>query len=125
MNSKQIVLSVLFTTIKFVIGVAIVIVIYRGSMMAYDYGYRVFAEGAMAAGDGQAVTVYIPEGASVGEIGEILQSNGLINDAKLFYLQNLVSAHRNSLKPGVYELRTNMDAFEIMEALDVEEETEE
>ncbi len=125
MNSKQIIVSVLMTTIKFVIGVVIVIAIYRGAMIAYDYGYRIFAEGPMGAGDGQAVTVYIPEGASVGEIGDILQSNGLINDAKLFYLQNLVSAHRNSLKPGVYELRTNMDAFEIMEALDVEEETEE
>lgn len=125
MDSSKIAISALMTTLRIVVTVVVIIVIYRGAMTAYDYGYRLFAEGPMGVGDGQSVTVYIPEGAGVGEIGDILVANGLVKDSKLFYLQNLISAHRNDLKSGVYELSTGMDAFDIMEVLGADEEVEE
>ena len=125
MDSSKIAISALMTTLRIVVTVVVIIVIYRGAMTAYDYGYRLFAEGPMGVGDGQSVTVYIPEGAGVGEIGDILVANGLVKDSKLFYLQNLISAHRNDLKSGVYELSTGMDAFDIMDVLGADEEVEE
>lgn len=125
MDNKQILVSALMTTIKVAVGIVIIFVLYRGAMTAYDYGYRIFAEGPVSTGEGKAVTVYIPEGSGVGDIGEILVTNGLIKDAKLFYLQNLVSAHRNELAAGVYELNTAMTAFEMMDVMAIKEESEE
>lgn len=125
MDNKQIAVSALMTTIKIAVTVVVMIILYRGAMTAYDYGYRLFAEGPVGVGEGQTVTVYIPEGAGVGEIGDILVTNGLIKDSKLFYLQNLISAHRNDLKSGVYELSTGMDAFDIMDVLGADEVEEE
>lgn len=126
MNSKRIVLTVVSTTIKLVVTIVVVIFLYRGAMLAYDYGYRIFAEGSVSPGVGRTITVYIPEGSGPSEIGEILQNNGLIRDSKLFILQNMVSAHRNDLKAGVYELNTSQTAFEMMDIIagQVEEEEE-
>ena len=126
MSTKQLVRAIFSTILKVVIYVAVVFFIYKGATIAYDYGFRVFKEEPMTQAPGVDINVEITMGKSALQIGEILESKGLIRDAKLFYLQNLLSAYKNKLRPGEYTLNTSMTAKEMMVVMTtvLEEDTE-
>ena len=124
MNSKEVVISVFSTVFKIVLAIIMVMLVYKWSLQAYDYGQRVFNEPPMSAGSGRTVTIVINEGDSAKEIGKKLEKNGLIRDAMLFRIQEMLSAYKDKLQPGTYELNTSMKTEEMMEimAMQVEEE---
>lgn len=110
-------MAVLGTILRVVIAIAAVFVIYRGAMVCYDYGYRIFTEPAVSSGEGRTITVAITENMSVSEIGELFENKGLVRDAGLFTIQYYLSEFRKDVKPGVFELSTSMTAEEMMEAM--------
>ncbi len=98
----------------------------RASMVAYDFGYRVFTEPAMESKPGTAVIVTIDENMDAMDIADLLQEKGLVRDANLFWLQYQLSAYKGEINPGMYTLNTSMTAKEMMVAMaDAEEDTEE
>jgi predicted MPP superfamily phosphohydrolase len=74
---------------------------------------------------GRTVTVSIPEGADAQKVGEILEAKGLIRDAKLFVLQELLSEYRGAILAGEFELNTSMTAEQMLATLSTEPEPEE
>lgn len=124
MNSKEVVVSIFSTVFKVVLAVIIVMLVYKWSLTAYEYGQRVFNEPPMTAGNGRAVTVVVEEGESAKEIAEDLEMNGLIRDANLFRVQEMLSAYKGKMKPGVYELNTSMTSEEMMAIMSSEVEAE-
>lgn len=124
MKTRDLVFAVLGTITKVIVTILVVYYVYQGALIAYDYGYRIFAEPAMTEeGEGWEVKVTVPMGSSAKEVGELLQGKGLIRDANLFYLQNLLSEYKDEIKPGTYVLNTSMTAREMMEVMS--EETQE
>lgn len=125
MNTKHLISAVAGMIIKVVVAVLVVLLVYRGAMTAYDYGYRVFMEPAVSTGEGRTVTVTISKDMSGSAIGDILFKNGLIKDPKLFVAQYWLSEFRKDIRPGNYELTTAMTAEEMMEIMATHpEETE-
>lgn len=117
MNTRQVVMAVMGTVLKVVMAALVIAVVYKGAVIAYDYGYRIFNEEPMAQSPGTDVTVEVTMGKTALQIGEILQSEGLVRDAKLFYIQNLLSHYKDQMKPGVYVLNTSMTMQEMMEVM--------
>ncbi len=126
MNWKYLVGGTLQLIIKAVALVFIITYILRLSAAAYDYGYRVFAEPPISVGEGRTISVFIDDKDSAKEVGEMLQDKGLIRDANLFLIQELLSEHRGKIKPGIYDLNTSMTAQEMLTVIapDDEEESE-
>lgn len=124
MNSKEVVVSIFSTVFKIVLAIIIVMLVYKWSLTAYEYGQRVFNEPPMTAGNGRTITVVVEEGESAKEIAENLEMNGLIRDAKLFQVQEILSAYKDKMKPGVYELNTSMTTEEMMAIMSSEVEAE-
>ena len=125
MKTKQVVFAVLGTIFKVVAAIVIVYFVYEASIMAYDYGYRVFTEPAMAKeGEGVDITVDITMGKTEKQIGQILESKGLVRDGNLFYIQTLLSEYSGKLLPGSYVLNTSMTAKEMMKIMSTEPEEE-
>lgn len=122
MSGKRIILGIIGTSLRVIVMAIIIIYVYRLSMTAYDFGFRVFAEPAVSGGEGRDVEVTVPMGKNTLEIGEILETKGLIRDAKLFFIQEKLSAHRGKLAPGSYTLNTSMTASEMIEAMAQDEE---
>ena len=92
-------------------------VIYIGKS-AYDFGYNIFYQQPMdSEEEGRDVTVAVEEGDSVYQIGRTLESRGLIQDAKVFVVQEKLSNYSGKLQPGTYILNTSMTPDEIMEIL--------
>ena len=93
------------------------VVIYIGKT-AYDFGYNIFYQQPMdSEEEGRDVTVAVEEGDSVYQIGRTLESRGLIQDAKVFVVQEKLSNYSGKLQPGTYILNTSMTPDEIMEIL--------
>lgn len=126
MNVRNMIGVVLGAIFRAVVAVLAVYVIYRGAVICYDYGYRIFTEPAVSAGEGRTVTVAITEDMSPADIGRMFESKGLVRDGRLFMLQYYMSEYRENVGPGIFELSTSMTAEEMMEAMIVpKEEAEE
>ena len=124
MNSKEVVVSIFSTVFKIVLAIIIVMLVYKWSMTAYEYGQRVFNEPPMTAGEGRTFTVVVEEGDGAKEIGATLENLGLIRDADLFRIQEMLSAYKDKMKPGAYELNTSMTTEEMMAIMSNEAEEE-
>ena len=124
MNSKEVVVSVFSTVFKIVLAIIIVMLVYKWSLTAYEYGQRVFNEPPMTVGEGRNITVIVEEGDGAKEIGATLENSGLIRDAGLFRIQEMLSAYKDKMKPGAYELNTSMTTDEMMAIMSTEAEEE-
>lgn len=114
MDVKQIIGSILETCIKIAAVIFLVMFVYNTSIKAYDYGYRVFAEEPMTFGEGRTISIYVKSEDSIKDIGVNLQEKGLIRDANLFYIQELLSEYHGKIQPGIYDLNTSMKPEEMM-----------
>ena len=66
---------------------------------------------------GDRVRVTIPKQASVSEIGDRLDSAGVVQSAALFNLRATLAGKRSDLKPGVYYLREGMSYGDAIDRL--------
>ena len=119
MKSSNLIMAVLGAIFRVVVAIAAVYIIYQGAILCYNYGYRIFSEPALSAGEGRTVTVAITDDMSPKEIGQLFENKGLVRDARLFMLQYYLSEYVKDVKPGVFELSTSMTAEEMMEAMTV------
>ena len=103
--------------IKIAVAVVIVVVLYRGSLKAYDYGYRIFEEPPVSSGEGYTITVNITKDMSAKEMGQMLADKGLIRDPQLFVFQYMFSEFKDDLLPGEHDLSTAMKVEEMMEEM--------
>lgn len=125
MKVKYIVGAITEFVIKAVAFIFIVTYVIRGATAAYDYGFRVFAEEPIDAGDGRIISVSVQTGDTAKEVGQMLQERGLIRDANLFRIQELLSENHGKIQPGIYDLSTSMTAQEMLAVIAVEPETDE
>lgn len=114
MKVDKLVIKTVLIVLKVVLATLVVMFIYKGAVMAYDYGYRVFAEPPVDVVPGYDINVVIEEGMGPKEIGAVLEERGLIREGTLFYLQNILSKYKGDLKPGSYVLNTSMTTEEMM-----------
>ncbi len=122
MKPANIIISVVGAIIRVALIVLAVYVVYRGALLCYDYGYRIFTEPAMSSGEGRTVTVAVTEDMSASDIGHLLENKGLIRDSKLFVLQYYLSEYLKDVKPGIFELSTSMTVEEMMEVMSLDED---
>ena len=122
MKSSNLIVAVLGAIFRVVVAIAAVYIIYQGAILCYNYGYRIFTEPAVSAGEGRTVTVAITDDMSPKEIGQLFENKELVRDARLFMLQYYLSEYVKDVKPGVFDLSTSMTAEEMMEAMTVTED---
>ena len=125
MDIKYVVGATVQIVIKVVLFTFIIMYIFRMATAAYDYGYRVFTEPPISYGEGRIISVYVEDGSSALDVGEMLQEKGLIRDGRLFMIQELLSENHGKIQPGVYDLNTTMTAQDILDVIAQESETDE
>lgn len=118
MNSQITAVNIIKKAIYLIAMVVIVILLVRGAAKAYDFGHAVFMDESMTSKeDARDVTITIAEGDSVLDIGNMLERRGLIQDAYVFLAQSYCYEAGRKLVPGSYDLTTDMNAKEIMNAI--------
>lgn len=121
MDIKQFLGAVVAMILRIAIAAAVIVVVFRLAVQAYDFGFRIFAEPPVSEGNGRTVSVVVLEGNDAMDIGKTLEEKGLIRDAKLFYVQERLSNYHNLIQPGVYELNTAMTIEEMINTMGGEE----
>ncbi len=118
MKSQITAVNIIKKAIYLIAMVVIVILLVRGAAKAYDFGHAVFMDESMTSKeDARDVTITIAEGDSVLDIGNMLERRGLIQDAYVFLAQSYCYEAGRKLVPGSYDLTTDMNAKEIMNAI--------
>ena len=124
MNIKYVIGSIVEMVIKIAVFIFIAMFVVRTATAAYDYGFRVFAEKPIEVGEGRTISVSIGNADSAKEVGEMLQQRGLIRDANLFRIQELLSENHGMIQPGIYDLSTAMTAQEMLAVIAAKPEEE-
>lgn len=122
---KQFIVSIATAAVKIAALVIIVRYVTTAATEAYSFGYRIFSEEPMSGEPGIVYTVALSEETTPKQVAQALEDYGLIRDKNLFYVQYLLSPHKDELMPGNYDLSTAMTAeqmLEIMSSSYVEEE---
>jgi len=102
-----------------VLVVVILMVIYRFSVSAYQYGIRIFGEPPMSEAPGVEVTVEITDGMDFDGIAQQFYDKGLVRDKNLFKLQEYLSNYtKDGFIEGTYTVTTAMTAEEMMDVID-------
>ena len=118
MKSQITAVNIIKKAIYLIAMVVIVILLVRGAAKAYDFGHAVFMDESMTSKeDARDVTITIAEGDSVLDIGNMLERRGLIQDAYVFLAQSYCYEAGRKLVPGSYDMTTDMNAKEIMNAI--------
>jgi UPF0755 protein len=69
-------------------------------------------------GQGRAVRVSIPTGATLGDIAQLLEQKGVITSAGFFELRARLEGRSGELKPGSYEMREDMSYAAALDELE-------
>lgn len=112
--------------VRIIIYSLIAILFYYGITRAYAFGYRVFTTRAVSAEPGVDVLVNIQKDMTNDEIGELLESKGLVRDASVFVVQAaLYTNSKYQIQPGTYTLNTSLTPKDMIAIMTVEPEVEE
>lgn len=110
--------SIIGSTVELIIKVAFLVFavsyVMKAATAAYDYGFRVFTEEPVSQGEGRTISISLEDPVSARDVGELLEERGLIRDANLFVIQELLSENHGKLQAGIYDLNTAMTAEEMM-----------
>lgn len=117
MSLKQVLIALLSMIVRLVISCAVVVLIYRGAMYAYHFGYMVFSDATMEVSPGRDVSVTVETDDDLKDIGEMLERRGLISDSNIFRVQAILLEYKDSLIPGVYTLNTSMTSEKMLEIM--------
>ena len=91
---------------KIALYVCIVVLIIWLGRLSYQSAHDIFDQQPMSPGEGQEITVVVKEDDSVYDIAKTLESKGLVEDAKVFWIQEKLSNYKGQMKPGTYLLST-------------------
>ena len=105
-----------FVSVSFSVLVLLIVFIgvFKATTYCYDFGYRIFTEKPVSSEPGRDIVVQISSDDSAFEIGDLLETKGLVRDSLLFTAQYYLSAYVDDLIPGTYTLNTSMTAKEMM-----------
>ncbi|MDO4292698.1 MAG: solute-binding protein [Eubacteriales bacterium] len=116
--AKSLAGSAVGTVFNIVLIAVAVMLIYRFSVSAYQYGVRIYGEPAMSEAPGTEVTVTVEDGKDFKGLAEQLYEKGLIRDKTLFYIQELLSNYsEDGFTEGTYTLTTAMTPDEMMDVM--------
>ena len=117
MKVRYLIGAVIEATIKVIVLAAVVMFVFRASTAAYEFGYRVFADAPVSVNGGRTITVGIAQDADISDIAQMLEEKGLIEDARRFVVQELLSSYHGKIRPGIYDLSTSMTADEMLSVM--------
>lgn len=117
MDIKQLLGAITAMIAKIAIAAVVIIVVFKLAVGAYDFGFQVFADIPKDEGDGRTVSVVVSADQDSKDVGKLLENKGLIDNANVFYVQEMLSEYKGQIKPGTYELNTAMSVEEMLEIM--------
>lgn len=124
MESRKLASTILSVSCRTLIFVIVAMGLYFVGRTAFSFGREIFDEKSMTSKlDARDVEITIPADYTTEGVAELLKAAGLIEDARLFQAQTMLSDYYKKFTPGTYTLNTGMTPSEILAAISVVPET--
>ncbi|MCL2461070.1 MAG: endolytic transglycosylase MltG [Defluviitaleaceae bacterium] len=91
---------------------AVIFLVYTFTVKSYNYG-QTLADSMMAPAEDKPVAFVVSEGDTASDVAANLEKEGVIKNALLFRLENLLKGVSRDYKPGTYQLNMDMDTSQI------------
>ena len=117
MTTQKALMSVASICLKVIVFIVIVLGLVSLGQTTYRYTHAVFSDAALEEAPGKTIRVKIPEDISGKKLAKVLEENGLVEDAKVFFVQMKMSDFGETVKAGTYELNTSMSPSEMFKIL--------
>ncbi len=114
---KKIIIGFLNAVFRLSVLALIVVGVYRLAMYSYHFGYMVFSDASKEAPPGRDIVITAENTEDVMELGRILETRGLIEDRKIFFVQERLSENHGKMVPGTYTLNTAMRPSEMIDTM--------
>ncbi len=105
---KKLILRLFLFFIRAGITILILYALVHLGIYTYHFGYQIYSDKGIEAAPGKDMAIIIYEDQSVEEIAKMLERFGLIQDAKVFLVQERLSRYHGEIQPGNYVLNTSM-----------------
>ncbi len=117
MDLKQLLGAIGAMLVKIVLAAAVIIIIFKLAVGAYDFGFNLFADIPVDEENGRTVNVIISDNQDAKDVGAMLEEKGLIRDANMFYILEMLSDANGDIVAGTYELNTSMSIEEMLDII--------
>ena len=120
MKLSKVALRLLNISIIAMVWLLAILLLYRVGLYAYNFGYRVYTEPAMASHENSRDMLVTINDTDLSAVAEVIYEKGLVDDERLFYVQLLISqagikeGSKGEIKAGVYTMNTAMTYKEII-----------
>ena len=122
-EANKISMKIIGISMRVILAAVLIMILYKGTTTAYSYGYAIFNDVPVEESPGTDISVTIDKDTSTREIGNILESQGLVNNGFVFFIQTKMIEKGSEIKPGRYELNTSMTAEEMINIMAAKEDT--
>ncbi len=102
---------------KMLLVVLILAGLYHFGSYAFTFGRQIYSEEGITAAPGKDVAVVVSEGESTKEIAQMLKQFGLIEDPRVFLVQERLSKYHGQIQPGNYVLNTSQSGNQMIAIL--------
>lgn len=108
--------------VRILVYLLVLLAIVLAGRTAFGFGYDIFGQKpADSEMDAQEVTVTITDEMSINDVGKLLESKGLIEKSRVFWIQEKLSDYSGEMKPGTYVLNTAQTVEEMLKVMSSEE----
>lgn len=112
------IMDTIFSFLIYAVILIAVVFIIGQARRYYNVGYAMFDQEAKdAPGTGVTAPITITEGMTASEVGNLLETAGIVDSSRIFMLQEKVSDYADTFVPGTYTLSSEMTVDQIMEIL--------
>lgn len=113
---NKISMTVISISGKLIFYALVIVLLITGAKSGYEFGHSIFDSPGMTAEPGTGKEVVLTGNESLLDVGNRLESAGLIRDANAFAIQAVCYEYK--VKAGTFKLNTSMSSKEIINVLD-------
>lgn len=101
---------ILQISLRTLINVILLFVLVEGFVWCYQFSYKVFADIPYVPASQNVMTVTIEQGENARQIALAMESNGIVEDDKLFLARLYLGKYNRKILAGTYQLSPGMSA---------------
>ena len=107
--------TILHLLLTILFYVVVVLLVVKGSQLAYQYSYQIFGSVSVSEDNGKEYSLNIREGESTMNISAKLEQNGIIVNRYTFYIRAKLT--KQNIMPGTYSVSSDMDYDDIFKII--------
>lgn len=115
MNLKKTAKTIMGISIKAIVYIAIVIIIYEIAIWSFGVGEKVFSESGYQEEPGKNISVTISSSMSKMEVAELLEDKGIVENRWIFYIQSVL--YEADYEDGKYKLNTSYSPEDLVKRM--------